>query len=72
MIIKGLAEKPIVTVWNKIDLAPERKEFLKFEVYIYICVYLYICMHIYVFMFIYTYIFTSYMYVYMHVYVIYI
>jgi hypothetical protein len=21
-----------VTVWNKIDMAPERKEFLKFEV----------------------------------------
>ena len=29
---QGLAGKPIVTVWNKIDLAPERKEFLKFEV----------------------------------------
>lgn len=32
MFLKGLAGKPIVTVWNKIDLAPERKEFLKFEV----------------------------------------
>lgn len=27
----GLSTKPIVTVWNKIDLVPERKEFLKFE-----------------------------------------
>ena len=27
----GLSSKPIVTVWNKIDLVPERKEFLKFE-----------------------------------------
>jgi GTP-binding protein HflX len=27
----GLASKPIVTVWNKIDLVPDRKEFLKFE-----------------------------------------
>ena len=30
--MQGLADKPIVTVWNKIDLAPDRKEFLKFEV----------------------------------------
>lgn len=28
---KGLAEKPVVTVWNKIDTVPERKEFLKYE-----------------------------------------
>ena len=27
----GLAGKPIVTVWNKIDIVPDRKEFLKFE-----------------------------------------
>lgn len=31
--MQGLADKPIVTVWNKIDLAPDRKEFLKFEVH---------------------------------------
>jgi GTP-binding protein HflX len=27
----GLEEKPVVTVWNKIDACPERKEFLKLE-----------------------------------------
>lgn len=27
----GLDDKPIVTLWNKVDLVPERKEFLKFE-----------------------------------------
>lgn len=27
----GLEEKPVVTIWNKIDMAPERKEFLKLE-----------------------------------------
>ena len=38
-ISQGLADKPIVTVWNKIDLAPERKEFLKFEVTAHNCSY---------------------------------
>ena len=27
----GLSDKPLVTVWNKIDLIPERKEFVKYE-----------------------------------------
>ena len=25
----GLQEKPVVTIWNKIDACPDRKEFLK-------------------------------------------
>ena len=27
----GLDDKPVITLWNKVDLVPERKEFLKFE-----------------------------------------
>ena len=27
----GLQEKPVVTIWNKIDACPDRKEFLKLE-----------------------------------------
>ena len=26
-----MSDKPVITIWNKIDAVPERKEFLKFE-----------------------------------------
>ena len=29
--MQGLSDKPVITIWNKIDAIPGKKEFLKFE-----------------------------------------